>query len=184
MFELSGHQWQEQPYLDRSTRIGHNPESAVTGATTGVGPTSHFDIVIPQAGGHFKTAGDYLYRSATAAQYQAGLWGLFRVAPGAAGAILPDTIAIDAVRPSGAGYQISGTVTVRPAAAPGERVRTSSLTLKAVKATADWEAKVPVGPDGRWTYTASAPLPDTVLVVSPFGGQAVYEAGRLASPRH
>ncbi|NHZ83263.1 copper oxidase [Massilia sp. CCM 8695] len=178
VFELSGHQWQEQPYLDRSTRIGHNPQSAVTGATTGVGPTSHFDIVIPQAGGHFKTAGDYVYRSATAAQYQAGLWGLFRVAPGAAGAILPDTIAIDPVRPSGAGYQISGTVTVRPAAAPGERVRTSSLTLSD---TNGWQARVPVDPQGRWTYSASAALPDTVLVASPFGGQARYGAAPAAS---
>jgi hypothetical protein len=180
VFELSGHQWQEQPYVERSTKIGHNRESAVTGTTSGVGPTSHFDIVIAQAGGHFKTPGDYLYRSATAAQYQVGLWGLFRVAPGAAGAILPDTIAIDAVRPNGGSYQISGTATVRPAATPGERVRTRSLTLSDMKG---WQASVPVSPDGRWTYSAGAgaALPDTLLVVSPFGGQAFYGAAPVAS---
>lgn len=45
------------------------------------GTTSHYDVIIPRAGGANGVAGDYLYRSWTANQYQVGMWGLFRVAP-------------------------------------------------------------------------------------------------------
>jgi manganese oxidase len=81
VFELHGHVWQQEPYRAGSTEIGNNPKSPWTGTTPGFGTTSHFDIVIDSAGGKNRVPGDYLFRSATASQFQVGLWGILRVTP-------------------------------------------------------------------------------------------------------
>ena len=45
----------------------------------GVAASSHFDVVLPEAGGRARTAGDYLFRDeASFGSYQ-GLWGILRV---------------------------------------------------------------------------------------------------------
>jgi hypothetical protein len=43
------------------------------------GSSDHFDLVIPQAGGTFNRAGDYLYTTYLPADASAGSWGIFRV---------------------------------------------------------------------------------------------------------
>src|SRR3712207_3750847 len=82
VFALHGHSWQEFPYTySQSTglSIGNNPTSMVVGSQMGIGPSSHFDIVINGAGGKFGIVGDYLYRDQQSFMFDAGLWGLLRV---------------------------------------------------------------------------------------------------------
>jgi hypothetical protein len=78
------------PTVVCSTIIADNPVSANDfvnnrfsewqGSQMGVGPSSHFDI-IPSggAGGTFKVAGDYLYRTHQSFQFDKGVWGILRV---------------------------------------------------------------------------------------------------------
>ncbi|MFO0587615.1 MAG: hypothetical protein U0441_08750 [Polyangiaceae bacterium] len=81
VFELSGHAWPDEPYTHEGTAIGLNGRSTWAGAVTGFGPTGHFDLLIRSAGGDLAVPGDYLYRSWTSSQIQAGQWGIFRVTP-------------------------------------------------------------------------------------------------------
>jgi hypothetical protein len=82
VFALHGHIWQRQPYVNDSSQIGNNPHSMWQGSRMGVGPTDHFDAVLENgAGGKFRVTGDYLYRDMASFQFDAGLWGLFRVTP-------------------------------------------------------------------------------------------------------
>ncbi len=179
VFELTGHVWQEEPFVKGSTKIGFNPASQYTGTTPGYGPTSHFDIVIPQAGGKFKVPGDYLYRSWTSNQFQVGLWGLFRVAPAGSGSSFPDTVAIESVASATGGYTMSGITTVRPTTQPSGRVFAPSVSISADGRRLG-TASVDRG--GRWSYAGSGPVPASLRVVSPFGGVAEYRApGVLAA---
>ena len=94
--------WQEEPYgttaattggcyhgvtilgtpVVCSTVIADNPLSEWQGSQMGVGPTSHFDIpLINGAGGAFKIAGDYLFRTHQSFQFDKGVWGILRVTP-------------------------------------------------------------------------------------------------------
>jgi hypothetical protein len=43
------------------------------------GPSNHYDVLIDEAGGHFRQCGDYLYRSYPADHFGLGIWGIFRV---------------------------------------------------------------------------------------------------------
>ena len=83
VFNLHGHAWQEFPYALNSSGqliLGNNPTSQVIGAQFGIGPSSHFDILLLNgAGGRFKTLGDYLYRDQQSHMFNGGLWGIFRV---------------------------------------------------------------------------------------------------------
>ena len=80
VFVLHGHAWQEEPFANNSTVIGSNPFSEVKGAEMGVGPSFHFNAVpLNGAGGKFKVKGDYLYRTFNSFQFDAGIWGIFRV---------------------------------------------------------------------------------------------------------
>ena len=116
VFELTGHVWPEEPYTQNSTAIGHNPKSNWTGTTPAYGTTSHYDVVIAHAGGARSVAGDYLYRSWTANQFQVGMWGLFRVALAecvgtcaATPETCPDTVTISSVQPTAdGGYTVQG----------------------------------------------------------------------------
>jgi hypothetical protein len=77
VFIVHGHNWQEEPYTDGSTKIGNNPLSEHFGAIE-AGPNEKFDLLFNSAGGSYKVPGDYLYDT-----YQTGgnvgTWGLFRV---------------------------------------------------------------------------------------------------------
>ncbi|MFQ5493825.1 MAG: hypothetical protein ACE5EX_00425, partial [Phycisphaerae bacterium] len=86
VFQLHGHVWQYEPYVNDSTEIGDNPLSMWTGNQMGIGPSSHFDIIpINGAGGKFKVTGDYLYRDMASFLFEGGLWGIFRVHDGCDG---------------------------------------------------------------------------------------------------
>jgi hypothetical protein len=77
MFEIHGHSWQQEPWINSSRTLGDNPKSNVLGADILV-PHKALNILIDQAGGPNKVPGDYLYYSFLAGD---GAWGIFRVTP-------------------------------------------------------------------------------------------------------
>ena len=80
VFALHGHEWDKEPYIEESTRIGRNTMSFWEGARMGHGPSNHFDAVIRNgAGGKFAIPGDYLFRDHAAFGFDGGLWGILRV---------------------------------------------------------------------------------------------------------
>ncbi|HEX6202761.1 MAG TPA: hypothetical protein VF100_07150, partial [Thermoanaerobaculia bacterium] len=88
VFTVHGHVWQQEPWIDGSTKIGENQDAwgfwrtMFEGSHMGVGPTDHFNAVLQNgAGGAFGVPGDYLYRDFASVQFDGGLWGLFRVLP-------------------------------------------------------------------------------------------------------
>ncbi|HWN42051.1 MAG TPA: copper oxidase, partial [Thermoanaerobaculia bacterium] len=82
VFSLHGHVWDQEPYVDDSTRIGRNNLSFWEGARTGHGPTNHFDVYLRNtAGGKFLVTGDYLFRDQVGTGLDNGLWGILRVVP-------------------------------------------------------------------------------------------------------
>ncbi len=103
-FTLHGHLWQRAPYVcpgsakdglegkclatgyfptiagEVSSRaLGASPISDYTGSQDLVMPGSHFDIVLPSAGGAGKVAGDYLFMDRAGFGTTSGLWSLLRV---------------------------------------------------------------------------------------------------------
>ena len=185
VFELTGHQWQFEPYADNSSRIGSNPASLSTGTQSGYGTTSHFDVVVDKAGGTFSVPGDYLYRSWPNGQYSTGGWGVFRVSPAqtrAAGAVtaattatatvqevFADVVVIDkAVSVEGI-LEVTGSVTVRPGGVQWEQA--DSVTI-----VADGKelGKVAVDQSGRWQFKANVATPAMLEARSSFGGLAQH----------
>lgn len=83
VFQIHGHVWQEYPYQRDASGmqlIGSNSITQWVGSQPGIGPSSHFDIVLQNgAGGKFKIPGDYLYRDQQSFMFDGGLWGIFRV---------------------------------------------------------------------------------------------------------
>jgi hypothetical protein len=77
MFEIHGHSWQQEPWIESSTKLGDNPKSNVLGADILV-PHKALNILIDSAGGPKKVPGDYLYYNYLAGD---GAWGIFRVLP-------------------------------------------------------------------------------------------------------
>jgi len=77
VFIVHGHNWEEEPYVHGSTKIGNNPRSEHFGAIQ-AGPNQKFDLVFKSAGGTDRVAGDYLYTTYQTAGVL-GTWGLFRV---------------------------------------------------------------------------------------------------------
>jgi hypothetical protein len=103
-FTLHGHLWQRAPYVcpgsakdnlagkclatgyfptlagEVSSRaLGNSPISDYTGSQDLVMPGSHFDIVLPSAGGAGKVTGDYLLMDRAGFGTTSGLWSLLRV---------------------------------------------------------------------------------------------------------
>lgn len=179
-WELTGHVWQESPYRDGSTRIGHNPQSPSVGTLTGFGPTSAYDIVLADtpgsapAGGRFGVPGDYLYRAWTANIFQGGAWGVFRVAPwadSAGGKRFPDTVGVSAVSGNGKGALVSGFATPCPSAhdSGGKPVCAAGQTVASVTVN----GRIAPVRDGLWQLQLDNP-PPTVSVQSPAGGNASW----------
>ena len=77
VFAIHGHGWQDEPYIKKSTEIGHNSMAQFIGAQE-VTVTQKYDIVLDSAGGPFQVPGDYLYQAYNQEQ-KIGVWGLFRV---------------------------------------------------------------------------------------------------------
>jgi hypothetical protein len=180
VFELTGHVWQEAPFTAGSTKIGFSPTSNWTGTTPGFGPTTTYEVVLEDApngqggaaGGRFRVPGDYLYRSWTANQFQAGTWGLFRVAPSGGTRGWPDTVGVLSVQanPSG-GYDVSGFTTVSPRT--GAYAPSVALDLGGSTATATVR-------NGLWSFHGNGAVPGGLTVRSPLGGQATW--GTVVTP--
>lgn len=154
VFIVHGHNWQEEPYTDGSTRIGNNPLSEHFGAIQ-AGPNQKFDLVFDSAGGAAKVAGDYLYTTYQTAGVL-GTWGLFRVTN--------QEIRIDTADLSGSSLRACGTI----------RIVTPSGTDPLPKqlqvlASDDANAQVSlgtvnVGPDGAWSLQATTNLKAPVRI--------------------
>ncbi len=107
-FALHGHVWQRDPYvcddnqygligkcnapatgsiydpgtgepLVGSRKIGNNPIGFAQGGQESWTPATHFDIVLPSAGGGNGVAGDFLFRDKASFGISSGLWGILRV---------------------------------------------------------------------------------------------------------
>ncbi|MBC3909716.1 cupredoxin domain-containing protein [Undibacterium umbellatum] len=179
VFELTGHQWQFEPYADNSTRIASNPASLSTGTQSGYGTTSHFDVVVDKAGGSFAVPGDYLYRSWPNGQYGTGGWGVFRVSPApqiTAGSVtatvqevFADIVVIDNVVSVEGILEVTGSVTVRPGSVQWEQA--DSVTIMA---DGNVLGKVAVDQTGRWQFKGKATTPSMLEVRSAFGGLAQH----------
>lgn len=76
MVEIHGHSWEQEPYRENGTRIGHNAESQQMG-TQVISPNDRLDLVLDSAGGTFAQPGDYLYHAFMTQQL--GMWGIMRV---------------------------------------------------------------------------------------------------------
>jgi manganese oxidase len=63
----------------RLTSLGKRYLGSRVGTITGIGPQRHIDAVIESAGGVFKIAGDYMYRTHEGFTSGGGMWGLMRV---------------------------------------------------------------------------------------------------------
>ncbi|MBK1661417.1 cupredoxin domain-containing protein [Paracraurococcus ruber] len=89
-FTLHGHAFLERPYVAGTVpsqriegvrgRPGYRPGQWLSNRE-GVGPANHFDIVVEQAGGPFRVAGDYLFRNMFPLAFDGGQWGILRVTP-------------------------------------------------------------------------------------------------------
>jgi hypothetical protein len=77
VFELHGHSWQEEPYVNDAVSLGSNPNSQVFGAEMIV-PHLALNILIDKAGGAGEVPGDYLYYNYLQLD---GTWGILRVHP-------------------------------------------------------------------------------------------------------
>jgi len=97
-FSLHGHVWQRDPYVCPgqarnglpgacemasvgSLALGENPMGFAQGGQESWNAPTHFDIVLPSAGGGFEVPGDYLFRDHASFGNASGLWGIFRVTP-------------------------------------------------------------------------------------------------------
>jgi hypothetical protein len=91
-FAFSGHSWPAEPfgnYNDAASDIGsrwmgehaNNWSRRLYGATSGIGPGRHLNLVLGPAGGPNRISGDYLYRSQDGLAFLSGQWGLVRVLP-------------------------------------------------------------------------------------------------------
>jgi hypothetical protein len=95
-FVLHGHVWQRDPYIcpgeARNTltgacnmtsvgsrALGVNPQGFATAGQESWTPSSHFDVVLPSAGGGNGVVGDYLMRDQGAFGNASGVWGIMRV---------------------------------------------------------------------------------------------------------
>lgn len=106
-FGLHGHVWQRDPYvctdsqyglpgrcnapatgsiffpagtpLVGSRKIGNNPIGFAQGGQESWNAPTHFDIVLPSAGGGNGVRGDYLFRDKASFGNASGVWGILRV---------------------------------------------------------------------------------------------------------
>jgi manganese oxidase len=176
VFELTGHVWEEEPFLpnSNSTILGHNPMSQHSGTTAAYGPTSHYNLLIDSAGGANQITGDYRYRSWTANQYQVGMWGLFRVGPATCSPQCPDTVTISSVQGSATGFVVNGVVTV----SPQTKIFATNVTINYGRQSGTTK----VNPDGTWTVSGSGAIPATLTAVSSNQGVAVYNSYQSSPP--
>jgi hypothetical protein len=144
VFMVHGHPWQEEPYMDDSTKIGFNRLSETLGAQQG-GVGQKFDLLFPSAGGPNRIVGDYLYTTYQTAN-GTGTWGLFRVTAA--------KVAIEKAVLENGFAQASGVVKPATDGAPLPKQLRACLTTDA-GARIDL-GTTPVAADGRWTLKVAS----------------------------
>jgi manganese oxidase len=173
VFELHGHNWQEEPYSTGSTKIvDKNPLSQWTGSRDTFGPNSSFDVVLSHAGGKNAVQGDYLFRTFIGSDFLNGMWGLVRVGPPGKDVV---TITEYCVPPSSGVTQftVAGVNTVNPATHHMSKVVTiSGPGLPAIP---------PIAVDpmaGTWSFQSSSitTAPASLTVTSQQGGTVTVSA--------
>jgi hypothetical protein len=171
VFIVHGHNWQEEPYIDRSTKIGDNRLSEHFGAAQG-GPNQKFDLLFPSAGGADKVPGDYLYTTYQTAGVL-GTWGLFRVTK--------DKVAIEKAQLIGSQLLASGSIQAATAQGAGQLPK----QLQAFGADAAHPGfalgKVDVSLDGKWTLQVHTDLrPPATIQVTEVGANGKTQATAAA----
>jgi hypothetical protein len=146
VFIVHGHHWQEEPYIEDSTKIGFNPLSETQGAVQG-GVGQKFDLLFPSAGGRGRVAGDYLYTTYQTAS-RAGTWGLFRVTPA--------KVVIQKAAIEGGLAQLSGTV--QAATEGGSLPKQLRVSIATDADGAIILGTVQVDANGQWAFTAKTNL--------------------------
>lgn len=164
---MHGHNWQEEPYVKQSTKIGNNKLSQVLG-TQRFMPYEPINMVLPSAGGPFGVKGDYLYH--VLYNTRTGQWGILRVLEAG-----KDGVTIDAVRvEKNATVKVRGHNTVQPGT--GEFAESVTLQLEAANGTlTEIAATVVESGTGRWQFSVEAELlsgGSGIRVVSQHGGSA------------
>jgi hypothetical protein len=156
VFIVHGHNWQEEPYTHRSTKIGNNRLSEHFGAVQG-GPNQKFDLVFPSAGGSDKVPGDYLYTTYQTAGVL-GTWGLFRVTK--------DKVAIERAQLIGGSLLARGSIQAATANGAGRLPKQVQAIAADVSHAGLALGKADVAPDGKWSLQVSTDLkaPATVQV--------------------
>lgn len=82
VWEVTGHIWQEEPYVNSSLALGHNvlsngfPGSNWFGSRMGIGPSTHFDNLFGSLGGPWRINGENLYRTYVSWATDDGAWGI------------------------------------------------------------------------------------------------------------
>ncbi|MBV9924330.1 MAG: hypothetical protein JOZ96_04750 [Acidobacteria bacterium] len=175
VFDLHGHSWQEQPFVNDSTQIGFNPLSQNYGGYL-MWPFQASNIVLAQAGGRQGTAGDYLYSSFNDLGNN-GTWGIFRVRKEVA--VIQKAVVDEQsheVAVSGA-YMVQNGMTTRP-----------TITVYAVPAGGGAPRAlgpgVTVGADGTWSFsvnTTKVQAGTTVIALSS-NSPAACTADRMQDP--
>ena len=174
VFTLHGHLWQRQPYLAGdvpSQTIGDNPLAFYRGAQEGIASGSHFDIVLPSAGGAFQVPGDYLYRDQGSFGNFKGLWGLLRVSafPTVSEATLSATPPGSATVGTGVVFTASATGGTGP----------FEYEFQARVAGGTWVVPAPYGPGNTWTWNTTGSPPggyEVKVNVRNAGSTAPFEA--------
>jgi hypothetical protein len=158
VFLVHGHNWQEEPYIDGSAKIGDNPLSEHFGAIE-AGPNQKFDLLFNSAGGSDKVPGDYLYDT-----YQTGgnvgTWGLFRVTK--------EEVVIEKAQLTDDSVVVSGLI--RSVTANGDSPLPKQLKIVAADPS---HARIELGEaevdaEGKWLFKAKTDLkkPATIQVTA------------------
>ena len=103
-FQVHGHQWQEEPYIDGSSRLGDNKLSQVPG-TQQYMCNQAFNLLIGKAGGAKCVTGDYMY--GTLQSESNGMWGYMTVCKS-------DAVRVHATTLVDGGLVVTGSVSVDP----------------------------------------------------------------------
>jgi len=142
-FNLHGHVWQEEPYVNGSKNLGDNKMSQWFGYRDQLGALNSFNLLIKSAGGRNRIPGDYFYNSTTNATFAPGMWGILTVTT-KKDYIQVTSIAIDSILKTA---NISGWVTVRP---DSGIVASNSITLE-IEGIGGLNS-TGVQPDGTWKF--------------------------------
>jgi hypothetical protein len=146
VFMVHSHPWQEEPYINDSTKLGFNALSETQGAQQG-GVGQKFDLLFPSAGGQNKIPGDYLYTTYQTAK-NAGTWGLFRVTAAA--------VAIDKAVLEDGFAQASGVIKAATDRAPLPKQLRACLLTDTGRVIE--LGTTSVAADGRWTLKVASDL--------------------------